>query len=102
MNTKRREQLERTKVEVAPSLSAHLLDGIGREMMVASDTALLAPGAVALECILVKYPMVAGHHMKPLTFWLAEQLMKTDYVSLPDLLVSGELVRELSQEECEP
>lgn len=40
--------------------------------------------------------------MKPFTFWLAKRLVKTDYVSLPNLLAGRELVKELLQEECEP
>lgn len=47
MNAKRREQFERIKAEVAPDLSVHLLDGMGREAMVASDAALLASGTAA-------------------------------------------------------
>lgn len=49
VNAKRREQFERIKAEVAPDLSVHLLDGMGREL-VASDAALLASGTAALEC----------------------------------------------------
>ncbi|HEY1847346.1 MAG TPA: lipid-A-disaccharide synthase [Buttiauxella sp.] len=102
VNAKRREQFERIKAEVAPELHAHLLDGMGREAMVASDAALLASGTAALECMLAKCPMVVGYRMKPLTFWLAKRLVKTDYVSLPNLLAGRELVKELLQEECEP
>ncbi|WET39943.1 lipid-A-disaccharide synthase [Citrobacter enshiensis] len=102
VNAKRREQFERIKAEVAPELSVHLLDGMGREAMVASDAALLASGTAALECMLAKCPMVVGYRMKPFTFWLAKRLVKTDYVSLPNLLAGRELVKELLQEECEP
>lgn len=86
VNAKRREQFERIKAEVAPELSVHLLNGMGREAMVASDAALLASGTAALECMLAKCPMVVGYRMKPFTFWLAKRLVKTDYVSLPNLL----------------
>ncbi|XNM55668.1 hypothetical protein ACLK1Z_01140 [Escherichia coli] len=58
VNAKRREQFERIKAAVAPDLSVHLLDGMGREAMVASD-ALLASGTAALECMLAKCPMAA-------------------------------------------
>ena len=102
VNAKRREQFERIKADVAPDLHVHLLDGKGREAMVASDAALLASGTAALECMLAKCPMVVGYRMKPFTFWLAKRLVKTDYVSLPNLLAGRELVKELLQEECEP
>ena len=102
VNAKRREQFERIKAEVAPDLTMHLLNGQGREAMVASDAALLASGTAALECMLAKCPMVVGYRMKPFTFWLAKRLVKTDYVSLPNLLAGRELVKELLQDECEP
>lgn len=102
VNAKRREQFERIKAEVAPELKVHLLDGKGREAMVASDAALLASGTAALECMLAKCPMVVGYRMKPFTFWLAERLVKTPYVSLPNLLAGREIVTELLQHNCMP
>ncbi|WP_312241340.1 lipid-A-disaccharide synthase [Pantoea sp.] len=102
VNAKRRAQFERIKAEVAPELPMHLLDGKGREAMVASDAALLASGTAALECMLAKCPMVVGYRMKPFTFWLAKRLVKTPYVSLPNLLAGREIVKELLQEECQP
>ncbi|WP_049599943.1 lipid-A-disaccharide synthase [Yersinia nurmii] len=102
VNSKRREQFERIKAEVAPELSVHLLDGQARAAMVASDATLLASGTAALECMLAKSPMVVGYRMKPFTFWLAERLVKTPYVSLPNLLAGEELVTELLQQECQP
>ncbi|MEJ4046470.1 lipid-A-disaccharide synthase [Erwinia sp. SLM-02] len=102
VNPRRREQFEKIKAEIAPDLTMHLLDGKGRTAMVASDAALLASGTAALECMLAKCPMVVGYRMKPFTFWLAKRLVKTDYVSLPNLLAGRELVKELLQDECEP
>lgn len=102
VNPRRREQFEAIKAEVAPDLPMHLLDGKGRAAMVASDAALLASGTAALECMLAKCPMVVGYRMKPFTFWLAKRLVKTDYVSLPNLLAGRELVKELLQDECQP
>lgn len=102
VNAKRREQFERIKAETAPDLAVHLLDGRARDAMIASDAALLASGTAALECMLAKCPMVVGYRMKPFTFWLAKRLVKTDYVSLPNLLAGRELVKELLQDECRP
>ncbi|MDF7661208.1 lipid-A-disaccharide synthase [Erwiniaceae bacterium L1_54_6] len=102
VNAKRRQQFEQIKAEVAPELPMHLLDGKGREAMIASDAAILASGTAALECMLAKCPMVVGYRMKPFTFWLAKRLVKTPYVSLPNLLAGRELVKELLQDECQP
>ncbi len=102
VNAKRREQFQRIKNETAPDLLLHLLDGKAREAMIASDATLLASGTAALECMLAKCPMVVGYRMKPFTFWLAKRLVKTPYVSLPNLLAGKELVKELLQDECEP
>ncbi|MGD9423732.1 lipid-A-disaccharide synthase [Pantoea sp. NSTU24] len=102
VNARRREQFEKIKAETAPELPMHLLDGQGREAMIASDAALLASGTAALECMLAKCPMVVGYRMKPATFWLAKRLVKTPYVSLPNLLAGRELVKELLQDACQP
>ncbi|ATV43717.1 lipid-A-disaccharide synthase [Pectobacterium brasiliense] len=102
VNSKRREQFERIKSSVAPDLRVHLLDGQAREAMIASDAALLASGTAALECMLAKCPMVVGYRMKPFTFWLAQRLVKTPWVSLPNLLAGRELVAEQLQTDCTP
>ncbi|MGK2960338.1 MAG: lipid-A-disaccharide synthase [Candidatus Malihini olakiniferum] len=102
VNAKRREQFERIKQETAPELDVHLLDGQAREAMIASDAALLASGTAALECMLAKCPMVVGYRMEPFTFWLAKKLVKTQWVSLPNLLAERELVKELLQDKCTP
>jgi len=102
VNAKRREQFEQIKAATAPELPVQLLDGKGREAMIASDAALLASGTAALECMLAKCPMVVGYRMKPFTFWLAQRLVKTQYVSLPNLLAGRELVPELLQDDCQP
>lgn len=70
-------------------------------MMVAEAT-LLASGTAALEAMLCKSPMVVGYKMKPTTYWLAQKLVKTDYISLPNLLANAPLVPELIQDECNP
>ncbi|MGM0936523.1 MAG: lipid-A-disaccharide synthase [Pseudomonadota bacterium] len=102
VNQKRREQFETIRQQVAPELKIHLLDGQARDAMIAADAALLASGTAALECMLAKCPMVVGYRMKPFTFWLAKRLVKTPYVSLPNLLAGKEIIKELLQEECQP
>lgn len=101
-NEKRRQEFERIKAEIAPQLNVQLLDGHAREAMIASKAAILASGTVALECMLAKCPMVVGYKMKAFTFWLAKKLIKTPYVSLPNILAGKEIVPELLQHDCTP
>ncbi|TSJ88380.1 lipid-A-disaccharide synthase [Gilliamella apicola] len=102
VNSKRRAEFEQIKAEIAPELNLQLLDGDAREAMIASNAAILASGTVALECMLAKCPMVVGYKMKAFTFWLAKKLIKTPYVSLPNILAGKEIVPELLQHDCTP
>ena len=100
INHKRRQQLEQFKARLAPDLDMILLDGNARQAMIAAEVTLLASGTAALECMLCKSPIVVGYRMKPLTYFLAKHLVKTPYISLPNLLADEMLVPEMIQEDC--
>lgn len=100
INQKRRQQFEQFKARLAPDLDMILLDGNARQAMIAAEVTLLASGTAALECMLCKSPMVVGYRMKPLTYFLAKHLVKTPYISLPNLLADEMLVPEMLQEDC--
>lgn len=102
VNEKRRAQFEAIKAQVAPNLAMHVIDGNARQVLIAADAALLASGTAALEAMLCKSPMVVGYKMKALTYCLAKRLVKSKYISLPNLLADEMLVPEMIQEECDP
>ena len=102
INQKLRQQFEQIKQCVAPELDMILLDGNARTAMITAEATLLASGTAALEAMLCKSPMVVGYRMKPFTYFLAKRLVKTKYVSLPNLLADEMLVPELIQEDCNP
>ena len=102
VNEKRQAQLEEMKANITPELELHILQGQARQAMIAAECTLLASGTAALEAMLCKSPMVVGYKMKLLTYWLAKKLVKTDYISLPNLLANAPLVPEMIQEECNP
>jgi len=79
-----------------------LFNGNSHKVMAAADVLLLASGTVALEALLLKKPMVVAYKMAALTFKILSWLVKTPYVSLPNLLANKLLVPELLQNNATP
>ncbi|MDA3137881.1 lipid-A-disaccharide synthase [Vibrio metschnikovii] len=100
VNSQRREQFEAVWQQVAPELDFTLVDDTARDVITASDVVMLASGTVALECMLLKRPMVVGYKVNAITAFLARRLVKIPYVSLPNILAGQELVKEFIQQEC--
>lgn len=99
----RREELERL-LAARPLLAERLtlLDGQARQAMVASDAVLLASGTAALEAMLCHRAMLVAYRMAPLTHWLASRLVKTEWISLPNLIAQETMVPELIQDAATP
>ncbi|MFI0474355.1 lipid-A-disaccharide synthase [Halomonas sp. HMF6819] len=74
--------------------------GGAREAMVASDAVLLTSGTAALEAMLCHRAMLVAYKMAPATHWLAKKLVKTRWISLPNLIAQEGLVTELIQDEA--
>ncbi len=67
MNSKRREQFETVWRELAPELDFQLVDDTAHNVIAAADVVMLASGTVALECMLLKRPMVVGYRVNSIT-----------------------------------
>jgi len=75
-----------------------LLDGRSHVALAACDAVLIASGTATLEALLYKRPMVVAYRLAPLTYWILKRLVKSPYVSLPNLLAQRLLVPELLQD----
>ncbi|KPX33402.1 MULTISPECIES: lipid-A-disaccharide synthase [Pseudomonas syringae group] len=83
-------------------LPVTLLDGQSHVALAACNAVLIASGTATLEALLYKRPMVVAYRMAPLTFWILKRLVKSPYVSLPNLLAQRLLVPELLQDDATP
>ncbi|WP_449124073.1 lipid-A-disaccharide synthase [Pseudomonas viridiflava] len=95
----------RTQVEEllqGRDLPITLLDGRSHTALAACDAVLIASGTATLEALLYKRPMVVAYRMAPVTFWILKRLVKSPYVSLPNLLAQRLLVPELLQDAATP
>lgn len=96
----RRAQLE--QMLVGRDLPLSLLDGQSHEALGACDAVLIASGTATLEALLCKRPMVVAYKVAPLTYRILSRLVKSPYVSLPNLLAGRLLVPELLQDAATP
>jgi len=96
----RRAQLE--EMLVGRDLPVQLLDGASHEALAACDAVLIASGTATLEALLYKRPMVVAYKVAPLTYRILKRLVKSPYISLPNLMAGRLLVPELIQDEATP
>ncbi len=83
-----------------PQLPVTLIRGDSHRVMAAADAVLLTSGTTALEAMLLKKPMVVAYRMGPASYWLASKLVRTPWISLPNLVAGETLVPELIQNEA--
>lgn len=81
-----------------------LLEGDAELAITAADIALLTSGTVALEAALLKTPVVAAYKVSALTYAIARsfRLIKTPFITLPNLLTDQPLIPELIQYKATP
>ncbi|MDH0893952.1 MULTISPECIES: lipid-A-disaccharide synthase [unclassified Pseudomonas] len=99
-NAERRVQLE--AMLAGRNLPLRLLDGRSHEALAACDAVLIASGTATLEALLHKRPMVVAYKVAPLTYRILRRLVKSPYISLPNLLAERMLVPELIQDAATP
>ena len=96
-NNARREQIQ-ALLDAQPDLPVSLVDGQSRTVMAAADVVLMASGTATLEGLLLTKPMVVGYRVGAVTYAIVSRLIKSEFVSLPNLLCRQEMVPELIQE----
>lgn len=84
----------------APHIALHCTIGNAHQVMQAADVVLVASGTASLEALLCQKPMVVAYRMHPFNYFLAKCLIKTPYVSLPNILAQQALVPERIQHQA--
>ncbi|MEK1943388.1 MAG: lipid-A-disaccharide synthase [Pseudomonas sp.] len=96
----RREQIEAQLA--GRDIPVTLLDGQSHTALAACDAVLIASGTATLEALLYKRPMVVAYRVAPMTYRILKRMLKSPYVSLPNLLAGRLLVPELLQDAATP
>lgn len=101
-NEARRHQFEQQLTQLEIKLPVLIVDGHAREVMAGSDAVLATSGTVTLEAMLLKRPMVVAFKWSALTHAIISRMVKTEFVSLPNLLAGKALVPEFIQDQARP
>ncbi|SHN91795.1 Lipid-A-disaccharide synthase [Bathymodiolus heckerae thiotrophic gill symbiont] len=68
--------------------------------MQTADLVLVASGTAALELALVGVPMVVVYKLSTVSYFIASRLIKSKYISLPNVIANKPLVPELIQDQA--
>jgi len=82
-------------------LDCRVLSGQSQAVMSAADVVVCASGTAALEVMLINRPMVVCYRVSGMTYRMMKwfRMLKTRYISLPNILAADLLVPELIQHE---
>ena len=97
----RAEQIK-SQLQMFPELPVKLLLHDSQKVMSAADAVLMASGTTTLEALLLGKPMVVAYKLAWLSYAILSRLVKSDFISLPNLLANRALVPELIQKEATP
>ena len=96
-NSARAVQIQQ-QLQTESDLPITLVHGQSTEVMAAADAVVMASGTTTLEALLLGKPMVVAYKMAPLSYSILARLVKSKYISLPNLLADKPLVPELIQQ----
>lgn len=79
-----------------------VVEGQTYELLQQADAALVTSGTATLETALFRVPQVVCYIGSPISYQLAKRLIKVKYISLVNLIMDREVVKELIQHEMNP
>lgn len=85
--------------EIIGNANVKLVKGHTYDLLRQSAAALVTSGTATLETALFGVPEVVCYKGNPISYWLAKKLVKIKYISLVNLIMDKEVVRELIQDD---
>ncbi|MEQ9290432.1 MAG: lipid-A-disaccharide synthase [Cyclobacteriaceae bacterium] len=76
-----------------------VIEGYTYDILKNSSAAIVTSGTATLETAVLGVPQVVCYKTSKLTYWIAKKLIKVPYISLVNLIMEKEVVRELIQDE---
>lgn len=85
--------------QVLGNEKVHLIENRTYDLLEVADAALVTSGTATLETALFEVPEVVCYRGNQISYMIARQLVKVKYISLVNLIMDREIVKELIQKE---
>ena len=82
--------------------NSHIVHNKTYELLSISTAAIVTSGTATLETALFRVPEVVCYKGSKISYLIAKRLIKVKYISLVNLIMDREVVKELIQHECNP
>lgn len=79
-----------------------IIHGATYDILGCAEAALVTSGTATLETALLNVPEVVCYKASPISYAIAKRLIKIKFISLVNLIMDREVVKELIQHECNP
>ena len=86
--------------EFIKSNSVKIVHGKTYDLLSASEAAIVTSGTATLETALLDIPEVVCYKTSKISYSIAKRLVKIKFISLVNLIMDKEVVRELIQHDC--
>ena len=86
--------------EFIKSNSVKIVHGKTYDLLSASEAAIVTSGTATLETALLDIPEVVCYKTSKISYSIAKRLVKIKFISLVNLIMDKEVVRELIQDDC--
>jgi len=80
-------------------VSVRLIMNRTYDVLSIANAALITSGTATLEAAIFKVPQVVCYRANPISYRIAKCIIKTKYISLVNLIMDGEIVKELIQKD---
>ncbi len=85
---------------VAGDVELHIVFGETYNLLREANLACVTSGTATLETALFKVPQVVCYKSSDISYRIAKKLIKVKYISLVNLIMDKEIVKELIQQDC--
>jgi len=82
--------------------NAQIIHGATYDILGTAEAAIVTSGTATLETALLNVPEVVCYKASPISYAIAKRLIKIRFISLVNLIMDREVVKELIQHECNP